>query len=276
MGPEGEIMGRRRAAVCALVVVLCVGFCAAASGGLGSITAADLKEWLTYVASDELEGRDTYSAGLGLAAGYIQEHLRAWRVKPGGDHDGYLQIVRVLGVKTTSHSSVTVRVGRDTRTFKDGEGVEFPKNSGVRRAVTVDRVEFVGYGLDAPGAGQMDFRGKDVKGAAGVWLGPGGHEEADAVANRRLLAGRSRYATDQRQAVASVSPEAPVSGGGRGGGANGQAPGNGRGRGAVAGAAMRTARTRREADAGGGPARRISRPPSGSIGRFRPASSRAT
>src|ERR1700730_16970926 len=204
MGPEGEIMGRRRAAVCALVVVLCVGFCAAASGGLGSFTAGDLKEWLTYIASDELEGRDTYSAGLGLAAGYIQEHLRAWRVKPAGDHEGYLQVVRVLGVKTTSHSSVTVRVGRDTRTFKDGEGVEFPRNSGVRRTVTVDRVEFVGYGLDAPGAGHMDFRGKDIKGAAVVWLGNAGPRTVDAAAYRRLLIGRNRYATQEQQALASI------------------------------------------------------------------------
>src|SRR3984893_15540587 len=204
MGPEGEIMGRRRVAVCALAIVLSVGLLPAASGGLSSIAADDLKEWLTYVASDELEGRETYSAGLGLAAGYIQEHLRAWRVKPAGDHEGYLQIVRVLGVKTTRHSSVTVKVGRETRTFQDGEGVAFPRNSGVRRTVTVDRVEFVGYGLDAPAAGHMDFRGKDIKGAAVVWLGNAGPRTVDAAAYRRLLIGRNRYATQEQQALASI------------------------------------------------------------------------
>src|ERR1700719_263654 len=122
-------MSRPRTVICVLAVVLCVGIPPAtgASGGPSSITADNLKEWLTYIASDELEGRDTYSAGLGLAAGYIQEHLHAWRVTPAGDHDGYLQIVRVLGVKTMSHSSVTVKVGRETRTFTDGEGVAFPK-----------------------------------------------------------------------------------------------------------------------------------------------------
>jgi hypothetical protein len=217
MGPEGDFMDRRRPALCVLAIVLCAGIlpATAASGGLSSITADDLKEWLTYVASDELEGRETYSAGLGLAAGYIQEHLHAWRVKPAGDHEGYLQVVRVLGVKAMSHSSVTVKVGRETRTFKDGEGVVFQRNAGGRRTVTVDRVEFVGYGLDAPGAGHMDFRGKDVKGAAVVWLGTGGPRDVDAVAYRRLLIGRNRYATDQRQAVASISPEPPASGGGR-------------------------------------------------------------
>ena len=219
-------MSRPRALICALAVVFCVGILPAtgASGGPGSITADDLKEWLTYIASDELAGRDTYSPGLGLAAGYIQEHLRAWRVRPAGDHEGYLQTVRVLGVKTTNRSSITVKVGRDSRTFKDGEGVVFPRNSGVSRTVTVDRIEFVGYGLDAPGVGHMDFRGKDVKGAAVVWLGPGGPRTVDAAVYRRVLAGRNRYATGQQQALASIGPEAPAPGGRRAGDANGQRP----------------------------------------------------
>ena len=50
---------------------------------------ADLKEWLTYLASDQLQGRPTYTEGLGLAASYIAEHLKAWGVKPAGD-DGSL------------------------------------------------------------------------------------------------------------------------------------------------------------------------------------------
>ena len=31
----------------------------AATGGIGAIKSQDLKEWLTYVASDELQGRAT-------------------------------------------------------------------------------------------------------------------------------------------------------------------------------------------------------------------------
>ena len=41
----------------------------AASPGLLLIKEGELKEWLSYIASDELQGRATYSAGLGLAAG---------------------------------------------------------------------------------------------------------------------------------------------------------------------------------------------------------------
>src|SRR5262245_45152885 len=42
----------------------------AKSNGREAITQEDLKEWLTYLASDELEGRNTFTEGLGLAAGY--------------------------------------------------------------------------------------------------------------------------------------------------------------------------------------------------------------
>ena len=48
----------------------------------GAIQTAALKEWLTYIASDELQGREVYTEGLGLAASYIAEHLKRWGVKP--------------------------------------------------------------------------------------------------------------------------------------------------------------------------------------------------
>ena len=40
-----------------------------AQRGANAINESDLKTWLTYLASDELQGRRTYSEGLGLAAG---------------------------------------------------------------------------------------------------------------------------------------------------------------------------------------------------------------
>jgi hypothetical protein len=209
-------MSRRLVTRVALVFVLAttISVAAAPSAGVAGIKSQDLKEWLTYIASDELEGRAVYTTGLGLAASYIEEHLAAWGAKPAGDNGSYLQIVRVLGVRSTSRSTVTVTVGSETRTFKDGEGVTFPKNAGGKRSVKVDRVEFAGYGLDAPAASHMDFRGKDVKGAAVVWLGSQGPKGLDA-SYRRLLGGRNRYATETLGAVASIGAM-PAPGGGRG------------------------------------------------------------
>lgn len=195
---------RREVLASALLLALAGAALAAPSGGAADIRPQDLREWLTYIASDELEGRAVYGAGLGLAAAYIEDHLRAWGVKPEGDHGSYLQTVRVLGVKSTSHSTVTVVVKGDTRTFADGDGITLPRNAGGKHRFTVDRVEFVGYGLDAPGANHLDYQGKDVRGAAVVWLGASGPRTIDQTKYRRLLAGRSRYATEQEGAAAAI------------------------------------------------------------------------
>ena len=214
-------MDRRRRAVrgwAALLVVAAVAVAAAATGGTAAIKSADLRDWLTYIASDELEGRAVFTTGFGLAAGYVADHLHAWGVKPAGDHGSYLQTVRVLGVKTTSRSTVTVTVNGETRTFADGEAITFPRNMGGKQRLTVDRVEFAGYGLDAPGADHSDFRGKDVKGAAVVWLGVNGPKRIDQGVYRRVLSGRNRYATEQLGAAASIGP---LSEGRRAGGAAG-------------------------------------------------------
>jgi hypothetical protein len=193
----------RTAAVALLLVALPLA--AASGGGASSIDSADLREWLTYLSSDDLEGRAVFSSGIGLAAAYIEDHLRTWHVRPAGDNGMYLQTVRVLGVRRTSHSTVRVEVAGESRTFADGEGVRFPANAGARQRLEIDRVEFVGYGLDAPGLGSDDFNGREVAGAAVVWLGASGPGRVDEGKYRRLLNRRSRYALDDRHAAAAIT-----------------------------------------------------------------------
>src|SRR5215813_9228257 len=103
-----------------------------------TIKVGDLKEWLGYLASDELEGRNTFSEGLGLAGAYIAEHLRSWGLKPGGLNGSYFQRVSVLGVKSDNKSTITVETNGQTRTLRNKEGITFPANVGGKRAVTSD------------------------------------------------------------------------------------------------------------------------------------------
>src|SRR5262245_34409936 len=72
------------------------------------ISQADLKEWLTYLASDQLQGRLLFTEGYGLAAAYIADHLKAWGVKPIGDNHTYFQSVKVKGYRVTRNSAVTL------------------------------------------------------------------------------------------------------------------------------------------------------------------------
>jgi Peptidase family M28 len=184
------------------------------AGGIASIQPEPLKEWLTYIASDELQGRATYSEGLGLAAGYISSHLAEWGVKPAGDHGTYLQVVKVLGVRTTSRATVTVDVNGQTRTFNDGEAVAFPKRMGGKQTVIADQVQFAGYGLTLPSGTHDDYAKIDPKGKVVVWLGSAGPKTSE-TGYFRLLSGsaRSRAAID-KGAVATIGP---VGGGGFGG-----------------------------------------------------------
>lgn len=210
-----------------LALVAAFTFSSAAGKGNGrdAITQEDLKEWLSYLASDELEGRNTYTEGLGIAAGYIAERLRSWGVKPGGPNGSYFQRVAVLGVKSDNNSTITVEAGGQTRTFKNKEGINFPSNVGGKRTVTSDQIEFVGYGLNAPLAKHNDYDGRNVKGKTVVFLGSGPPKGMEGLEHRRALGGRSRYATEQEGAIASVG----VAGGFRRGGGQGQGSGQGQG-----------------------------------------------
>jgi hypothetical protein len=129
------------------------------------ITQADLKEWLSYLASDTLQGRQVFSEGYGLAAAYIAERLRSWGVKPGGDERTYFENVRLRGYRVTRNSSVTVTgPGGESRTFKHGDHVTFPAGSGGKQTLTFDGAEFVGYGQPA------DYEGRDVRNKLIVWV----------------------------------------------------------------------------------------------------------
>ena len=197
-------------------------FAAAPAGGIASIQASDLKEWLSTLASDDYDGRATYSEGLGLAAAYIAEHLHEWGVKPGGDHGSFFQRVAVKSVKAASRSSVTVTVNGQSRTFADGQGITFPRNAGGKQSLVSAEVEFVGYGLNLPPLGYNDYADRNVAGKVAVWIGGQGPKGAEAATFRRLLGGRGRFAIDDRQAIATIGQAGPAGvfgGGGRGGNA---------------------------------------------------------
>src|SRR5262245_49523279 len=57
------------------------------------INAADMKEWLTVLASDGFQGRRFLTEGYGMAAAYVAERLKEFGVKPFGDSGSYFQIV---------------------------------------------------------------------------------------------------------------------------------------------------------------------------------------
>jgi hypothetical protein len=147
-----------------------------ASGSLGAqgtstagpdgatIREADTRQWLTYLSSDLLQGRQVFTEGYGLASSYIAEQLRLIGVEPLGQDGTYFQPLTRRGFRITQDSSVTVAARGESRTFRHGDHVSFSNLAGAAQTLTFKGVEFAGYGLgmvpgaeDAP-AGSLDGR----------------------------------------------------------------------------------------------------------------------
>lgn len=212
------------------------------------VSPGDLKEWLTYLASDELQGRAMGTEGYGLAAGYISENLRKWGVKPIGSNGTYLQIVKNRGYKVTRNSSVTVEAGGQVKTFKHLDHVTFPVNGGGKQTVTFTGVEFIGSGTLAPGTNLKGKLAVSMPVAAAPGAGRGGRGGGGAAAITAGATGTISYAaappapTAATQALAEAQDalakanaavmlaQQQLAGGARGAGfGGGAAPAGGRG-----------------------------------------------
>lgn len=171
-------------------------------GGRTTIAESDLKTWLTYLASDELEGRRLFTEGYGLAAQYVAERLKEMGVRPAGDNGSYFQSVKQREYRVTNNSTVTIEApGKAPVVFKHGEGITVPMSAGGRQTLTFDGIEFVGYGLAMAEPAHDDYAGRDAAGKLVVWMGNG----PAAVPNlQRLLGARSRYAIETKGARAAL------------------------------------------------------------------------
>jgi hypothetical protein len=101
-------------------------------GNADAITEAELKAYLYFLASDQLEGRNLPSRGFDTAALYVASHLAEWGLKPGGSTggtDGPLQpyfMPMELASKSVNaeetKASITIPAGRGGRGGGRGNG----------------------------------------------------------------------------------------------------------------------------------------------------------
>lgn len=66
-----------------------------AQRGVDTIAAAQLRDYLTFIASDEMEGRDTPSRGLDTTAKFLAMNLARWGFKPAGDDGTFFQRIEL-------------------------------------------------------------------------------------------------------------------------------------------------------------------------------------
>ncbi len=130
------------------------------------ITASDLQTEVRFLASDELEGRMTGSAGIKKAAEYIVARFKSAGLKPFGDNSTFLQQFEFTsGMELAPNQNrLEVTIAGEIQTFeveKDFLPLAFTSNGEVEGEVV-----FAGYGLKAPGKlgeGYDSYAGLDVK-----------------------------------------------------------------------------------------------------------------
>ena len=133
----------RVSAVAVAVLVAAVTAVAAARAGAragqGREVRADQRRGHEGVAdaissSDELQGRQIFTEGYGLAAPYIADHLKEWGVKPLGDDGTYFQTVKLQGLQGHAQLDRDRRgQRRRPKTFKHGDHVTFARTRAASR-----------------------------------------------------------------------------------------------------------------------------------------------
>jgi len=132
----------------------------------GAITGGRLRAHLELIADDLLEGRDTPSRGLDLAALYISTQLKLWGVKPMGDNGTYFQS---YSLARTAIDAQKTSVSFEGKSWEYGKDF-YALNSGGSGALT-GPLAFVGAGYVVPRLKIDPYKQVDVKGKVVVCLG---------------------------------------------------------------------------------------------------------
>ena len=129
-----------------------------------------LRADVEFLASDNLEGRDTGSRGYNIAADYVASQFRAIGLEPAGENGGWYQQVPFRRASFDKPPSLSLTVGGRQVALEQGKDAALrPSVTEKTRKVSAGFV-FVGYGLKDARYGIDDYRGLDLKGKIAVAL----------------------------------------------------------------------------------------------------------
>lgn len=133
-----------------------------------NITAKQMSDYLYFIASDEMEGRDTPSRGLDTTAKFIALNLSRWGFKPAGDDGTYFQKI-ALRRDVVDGQNTLVEIGGQKFTY----GEDFMRVSGADSGAISAAVVYAGNGWLVKSKNLNPYQGIDVKGKYIAVLGEG-------------------------------------------------------------------------------------------------------
>src|SRR5436190_9322438 len=83
------------------------------------VTAKQMSDYLYFVASDAMEGRDTPSRGLDTTAEFIKMNLSRWGFKPAGDNGTYFQKIALTRENIDADKTTLEIAGRSYALAED-------------------------------------------------------------------------------------------------------------------------------------------------------------
>lgn len=122
------------------------------------VTADQLRNYLYFVASDEMEGRDTPSRGLDTTAKFIGMNLQRWGFKPAGDEGSFFQKIDLLRYKINP-TQTTATINGQTLAW----GTDFLANA-TPGSVSGAQLVFAGNGWMVKSKNLEPLKDVDVKG----------------------------------------------------------------------------------------------------------------
>jgi hypothetical protein len=159
------------------------------------VSAQRVRADVEFLASDNLEGRDTGSKGYQIAADYVASQFRAIGLEPAGENGGWFQKVPFRRASFDTPPRMTLTVGGKTVVLEQG------KDAGIRPSVTAKSRNltagfvFVGYGVKDVRYGYDDYRGLNLKGKIAVALA-GTPKGLPSEIEAHLNASKDRMAAD--------------------------------------------------------------------------------
>ncbi len=137
----------------------------ASQRGVDTINAAELKDYLSFIASDEMEGRDTPSRGLDTTAKFLAMNLSRWGFKPAGDDGSFFQKI-ALRRDYLEKAETTVQLNGQTLVMGD-DYIPYSRPANISAPLV-----FAGSGWFVKSKNIDAYKGIDAKGKIAIIVSP--------------------------------------------------------------------------------------------------------
>ena len=135
----------------------------AQKNAIESITVKELRAHLEFIASDELQGRETGSPGIDIAAKYLEATCKRIGLDPYSDKFGYFQHIGFTSLKTDKEETgLEIFDSEGAKRFRT-DSIIGPNPNSTNTAIEGE-VVYVGYGYQDEESGYDAFGEIDVEG----------------------------------------------------------------------------------------------------------------